>query len=134
MTLPVNQDFATEDADQLRTDLQLEHGDIRDEFDAFDLKKADEWTVQLIGDAQTVRAVPRVAYAGSTFTVMTPGKPRPGDVFSVVGKAGCSISILSDDGSLIQGGASDSIGGGAFGWYRWIWVASPDSALQGWWR
>ena len=136
MTLQKNTDFTTDDPEQLRTDLQLEHVSIRDELARVDDAIADRWKVVNVGDAAIARAVPYSVFAGVTFTVRPPGKPRPGDVFGVVGAPGCSITIQSDDGSSVQGNAGgfDSIGGGASGWFRWIYVASPNPALQGWWR
>lgn len=134
MTLPKNTNFETTDPEALRTDLQLEHADVRDELARIDDANADKWSVVLVADAQVVRAAPFTAYAGVTFTLMTPGKPRPGDVFRVITRAAGAVSIGSDDGALIHGSASDSIGGGAHGWFEWQWVTSPDPLLQGWWR
>lgn len=128
-----NTEFTTDDPAALRLNLRTEHHDIADKFAELDAK-ASRRSVVLVGDGQTVPAARDTVYAGTTFTVTVPGKPSPGDVFGVVGRVGCAILIQSSDGASINGGASDSIGGGAFGWYEWIWVASPLAALQGWWR
>ena len=137
MTLPRNTDFATEDPDQLRVDLQSEHRDIVREFDRVG-DPHPRWTVELVGDSQTARAAPDMVYAGTNFTLILPGNPTPGASLRVLssGLGPTGINVTADDGSAIQGVVGiDNIGAVVSGWFEYVFVkSSVDPRVAGWWR
>ena len=135
MSFPKNQDFATDDPAQLRADLQLEHESVRDELARIGRDNAYRWIPENVGTSGTVRAQPFGLYAGDTFTVMTPGKPLSDNVFRVLTNGvGAGVSILSDDGTSINGNPGFDSLGGVSGCREYQFVESPNAALRGWFR
>jgi hypothetical protein len=135
MTLAKNTNFTTEDPDQLRTDLQLEHRDIVREFERVG-DPMPRWTVFLVGEGAVVRAQPNGLYIGAGITVYAPGKAASGTVFRVCEvTTTVSSNVVTDDGSLIQGVAPPFVvGGGQRGWFEFVYVSSLlNPALSGWW-
>lgn len=135
MTLSPNTEFETSDPAALKADLRTEHRDVYEETRRLDQAKSNRWAQTLVGTGDTVRAVRDGFYAGDTFTVMTPGNPLPGDCFRVATNGvGAGVSLLSDDGTSINGNPGFDSLGGVSGCREYQFVESPNTALRGWLR
>lgn len=135
MALAPNTIFETRDPDALADDLRTEHRDVRDEILRVEMAAPKRWATTYVGDNSSERAVRDRVYAGAgAFTVFTPGKPQNGDSFRVLSAGLANVTVMSDDGKLIQGVTTPDVWL-AVGWREYQYVANPlDARLQGWWH
>jgi hypothetical protein len=135
MALPPNIEVTTEAPVALRADLRTEHRDIRDELLRIESEAPKRWIATAVSEAGTVRAQRDGLYSGAgSFTIFTPGRPKPGDCFRVLSAGLTNVTVMSDDGIPIQGSTAPDVWL-ASGFREYTYVQSPlDARVQGWWR
>ncbi len=124
-------DFTVNDPRKLREELRLFYQEIVAEVRTLG-NPAPRWTIVIVGESQTYAARAFDDIAATTATVRPPANPEFGDRFRVcktVSGSG-SVVIQPDDGSTIQGAASETIAAGTSGWREYAWYGTA----HGWWR